>query len=619
MDFAAILSDMFPQVGGNIIQNYIDDIGNATEDEFSIISDMILNYIKENIPDELDNQNDVIVLRHNREETNSQNGNYSTSLNEVVPAMRIRRQASVPSMPVIPPRFDVSTHTGAVPKRPIRSKDNNNINGIGAKPKSNNHYSKMTLVRNTFPDFIEDNDTIDFVDNEKVTKENKIYENFLTMLPQADPMYLKEKAKFFESNPTESAEEFIWERIDKKDYPSIDEYYGKLDEINTKKAFTTNFNLQNFIKQFPNAPEYFASAENPFATDEQIMKEERNHLLNILLNKYRRQRVGDVEKIFRRYKYNAIKTCNQLDRSKEQLFEDRPFISEKFESTNLALLQLIAYIKHRSKIDAQINSEADRREFARAEACASNSFLSCACCYLDDLLPEDCATCIEGCIFCKVCVRTGAEHCLAEAKTQYKCLSDCGSTFTDGTLQSVLAPVTYQRLTQRRQMEEIAEAKIPGLETCPFCEYATIPAEEDKVFQCENIDCKKMSCRKCRHESHLPLRCNEIEYDEDVRIRTAIENKMSEAMLRFKCVRCQKPIIKMDGCNRITCPCGQNSCYVCKKAINGYEHFNHGGCQLWQNAEVTRQDILKQANQAKEELGINNDPEKLKFDPTANF
>lgn len=96
----------------------------------------------------------------------------------------------------------------------------------------------------------------------------------------------------------------------------------------------------------------------------------------------------------------------------------------------------------------------------------------------------------------------------------------------------VLDSVTFAKLAQRKQIEEIEKANIDGLESCPFCDFATIPDPHDKLFFCLNKDCMKESCRKCRKVSHIPLKCEEIEYDEDVKMRTYIENKMSEALLR---------------------------------------------------------------------------------------
>lgn len=68
---------------------------------------------------------------------------------------------------------------------------------------------------------------------------------------------------------------------------------------------------------------------------------------------------------------------------------------------------------------------------------------------------------------------------------------------------------------------------------CPFCEFAAIPASEDKVFRCLNSDCMKETCRLCKEPSHIPLRCEEVEKDADVQVRTYIENKMTEALVRY--------------------------------------------------------------------------------------
>ena len=88
---------------------------------------------------------------------------------------------------------------------------------------------------------------------------------------------------------------------------------------------------------------------------------------------------------------------------------------------------------------------------------------------------------------------------------------------------------------------------IEGLEQCPFCPFATIMdtlPEQNKLFACQNPDCGKESCRLCKEISHIPLRCEEVEKDAEVRKRTFIENKMTEAMVR-RCWKCSKPFIKL--------------------------------------------------------------------------
>lgn len=97
----------------------------------------------------------------------------------------------------------------------------------------------------------------------------------------------------------------------------------------------------------------------------------------------------------------------------------------------------------------------------------------------------------------------------------------------------ILPENTFNHLAQRITSDEIKKANIEGLETCPFCGFAYILSELDKIIKCTNTECLIESCRECRHKSHIPLRCSEIEYDEDVKRRTYIENKMTEALTRY--------------------------------------------------------------------------------------
>ena len=79
--------------------------------------------------------------------------------------------------------------------------------------------------------------------------------------------------------------------------------------------------------------------------------------------------------------------------------------------------------------------------------------------------------------------------------------------------------------------------------------------------------------RLCREDNHVPLRCEEIEKRKDTDMRTFIEKRVTEAMIR-KCHRCDKHFIKDVGCNKMTCVCGATSCYVCRAKDINYNHFN---------------------------------------------
>jgi TRIAD3 protein (E3 ubiquitin-protein ligase RNF216) len=120
---------------------------------------------------------------------------------------------------------------------------------------------------------------------------------------------------------------------------------------------------------------------------------------------------------------------------------------------------------------------------------------------------------------------------IGEGKIGLTCLGQCDDIFDLSTLQRALNADVFSKWIKKIQLAEVEKADIEGLERCPFCEFATImdtSPEENKVFHCQDPDCGRESCRLCHELSHIPLRCEEVEKDAEVRKRTYIENKMTE-------------------------------------------------------------------------------------------
>merc|ERR1712029_244782 len=199
----------------------------------------------------------------------------------------------------------------------------------------------------------------------------------------------------------------------------------------------------------------------------------------------------------------------------------------------------------------------------------------CKCCYADDCLEEDMLSCQGGHFFCKECIQRGSKVAIGDGKTELKCLGVCDQDFKLSTLQRALKANVFSQWLKKIQVDEVEKAGIEGLQQCPFCPFATImntKPEENKIFNCQNPDCAKESCRLCHEISHIPKRCQEVEKDADVQRRTDLEKKMTEALIR-KCYKCKKPFVKIDGCNKMTCTCGATMCYICSKPITDYSHF----------------------------------------------
>ncbi|KAL2196770.1 hypothetical protein P885DRAFT_60783 [Corynascus similis CBS 632.67] len=135
-------------------------------------------------------------------------------------------------------------------------------------------------------------------------------------------------------------------------------------------------------------------------------------------------------------------------------------------------------------------------------------------------------------------------------------------------------------------------------------------------FKCQNPECRRASCLSCEKAWTDVHVCNESSL---VALRTQVEQAMSMAVKRV-CPRCNMSFVKNSGCNKLTCPCGYQMCYVCRKDIsgvgegaeNGYQHFcqhfrPHGDarkctectrCNLWESEN--EEEVLRRAKEEAE-------------------
>ena len=69
---------------------------------------------------------------------------------------------------------------------------------------------------------------------------------------------------------------------------------------------------------------------------------------------------------------------------------------------------------------------------------------------------------------------------------------------------------------------------------------------------------------------------------------------MSEAMVR-KCNKCGLRFLKIEGCNQMTCRCGNKQCFVCSKNVADYNHYDGiGRCPMYCDTdELLKEDVDK--------------------------
>ncbi|XP_025831279.1 uncharacterized protein LOC108735577 isoform X2 [Agrilus planipennis] len=445
---------------------------------------------------------------------------------------------------------------------------------------------------------------------------NELSEHLKELLPNADPTYLEMKAEQLANKP-DDLKVFISNAFERHDYPTMKEYLRRVKISSQQKQYTTNFTVENFLDVIPDPFTYFkdSSRKSNVKDDGQDIR----YVIAFLKNKYPQVPVKIISSMDI-LKNNLIKICQLLDKAMPMKSKRKPVPLPKLLE-NIPLLQEIAFIHHEEEIHSFIKVQKAKEEQEREIAKQAGLLQTCQCCFDDEVMPKDIAHCNSGCVFCKSCVSKSIEVAFGEGKLQFPCLSTCTSEFSLQTLQNVLNPKIFSKIALKKQVEEVKAAGIEDIESCPFCDFVSIPAKEDKLFRCLNPSCMKESCRECKEPSHVPLRCEEVEKDEDVKARIYIENKMAEALIR-KCYKCGLKFVKSDGCNKMTCSCGATMCYICNNPVIDYKHFNGQGgtnfelCPLYSDTDKLHvENILKSANEAKAELG----KENLKIDPTADL
>ncbi|CAM6118992.1 unnamed protein product [Calypogeia fissa] len=253
--------------------------------------------------------------------------------------------------------------------------------------------------------------------------------------------------------------------------------------------------------------------------------------------------------------------------------------------------------------------------------------IECGCCYAEKQF-EELVQCADGHLFCTDCLRRHLEGCIfggSQACGLPKCLDTdgCDETIPWSEVKRALPVDVLSKYEQRQAEDAVARAQLQGLVYCPFCNH---PWEVDPgmaVLRCHNEECKKASCIKCKEPDHLPQRCEEVEKKSETSLRRKVEELMTRALIR-ECTSCKAELVKIEGCNKITCRCGQTMCYVCRKPITSYSHFCQHvrepgkqckmcpGCSLWEREnEAAVVEAAKKA--AIEEVG-SQEPGLLKRD-----
>nr|XP_056722431.1 E3 ubiquitin-protein ligase RNF216 [Euleptes europaea] len=241
--------------------------------------------------------------------------------------------------------------------------------------------------------------------------------------------------------------------------------------------------------------------------------------------------------------------------------------------------------------------------------------IECRCCY-GEFAFEELTQCADGHLFCKEClIKYAQEAVFGSGKSELSCMEgSCTCSFPTSELEKVLPEDILRKYYERKAEEEVAAACADELVRCPYCNFPALLDKEVKRFSCPNPRCRKETCRKCQGlwKEHMNLTCEQLAEKDDIKYRTSIEEKMTAARIR-KCHKCATGLIKSEGCNRMSCRCGAQMCYLCRAAINGYDHFcqhprspgapcqDCAKCSLWTDPTEDDEKIIQEIQKEAEE------------------
>lgn len=274
----------------------------------------------------------------------------------------------------------------------------------------------------------------------------------------------------------------------------------------------------------------------------------------------------------------------------------------------LAAARKRVHIMRAQRLVEDAKKKAEQENLHRAMEAGETA--ECSACFDD--LPMNRQIHCDGAVAhftCYECAETYIKSEVGESRCRVLCTAGCGAAFAPNQLNQLEDKQLLQKLAELEQEKAIRDAGLDDLEECPFCDYKAIlpPVEEDFEFRCANPECEKVSCRRCKSLSHIPISCEQHAKDNKIDYRHKIEEAMTAALIR-SCNKCKKHFIKEYGCNKMTCPsCANLQCYVCSKSLTNYDHFEHTTgratgtgkkCPLYDNVEERHEREVKEAGAA---------------------
>ncbi|RSL45860.1 hypothetical protein CEP54_014104 [Fusarium duplospermum] len=232
----------------------------------------------------------------------------------------------------------------------------------------------------------------------------------------------------------------------------------------------------------------------------------------------------------------------------------------------------------------------------------------CECCYIktSQLDMVHCQA-QENHWFCKKCFSGHAWEVVGKLRYEIPCMSTdgCNAGFSHQERKRGLNSDVLKALD--KQEARAAILGIEGLVHCSFCDFVGFFQPHEAVEELHCPECDNVS-QLGRREDTWRAQTNQGVEDADLRRQEQrrIEEAQSDAVIR-RCKGCKVSFMKLDGCNKMTCPsesCNIIQCYICSEVCD-YSHFDFSDdrsepdkCPLYDDTEARHQREIDLAEQS---------------------
>ena len=286
------------------------------------------------------------------------------------------------------------------------------------------------------------------------TDEEKIEHHFTVLeqhFPDTDPEFLHERARDMGGDEM-LLQEFMDEAFESegKHFPTRKEYDKRREHALLVDKYSKQMSVSDILDIFPDPEDYFSKLDRK--SSDLYKKLSLAHLKR----EFRYISSGAITQVCKEKKYlyypafKLLKSISNIDHRRKTRRPDAevPLPPE----ADINFLKELQFCRIEKQIQKHKEDLANERQ-ARVEAArVADELEECACCYSDDVLPDEMVPCSNGHKFCVSCVQRASEVAIGDGKTALSCLGQCEDSFELATLQQVLNANMFSKWLKKIQV-----------------------------------------------------------------------------------------------------------------------------------------------------------------------